>query len=339
MRRTLFVPALLLTLVFLGSCRKDHVEKIEPFEFNAPDYFPEIQYNFNENQVTKGRFKLGKMLFFDPILSSDSTISCASCHAQVHAFADHNVSLSAGVDGRLGKRNSPSVANMAFSPAFMWDGGVNHLEIFSLAPITDPNEMDETMSNVINKLNQNEIYQWLFKKHYQVDEVNDQVLFRALTIYVTMIISDQSKLDQWKRGETELSPMEEQGRQLFNSKCASCHSGALQTDYSYRNNGLDATFEEDLGRGRITQKPEDNGKFKVPSLRNVMLTYPYMHDGRMFTIREVLDHYDEGVVQSETLDPVLVNGIPMTETEKDQIIAFLETLTDYELLDAQWLNE
>ncbi len=330
---------MLLVILISASCNKEEVNRIEPFEFKAPSYFPQLQYNFSENKVTKGRFDLGKLLFFDPVLSSDSTVSCASCHAQVHAFADHNTALSAGVDGRLGKRNSPSIANMAFSPAFMWDGGVNHLEIFSLAPITDPNEMNETMSNVIDKLNQNLGYKWLFKKHYDVDVINDQVLFRALTVYTTMIVSDQSKYDQWKRGETQLSQEEEEGRLLFSSKCSSCHSGALQTDFSYRNNGLDTSFEDDLGRGLITQDTSDYGKFKVPSLRNVLLTYPYMHDGRMFTIREVLDHYDEGISSSETLDPLLENGIPMTEAEKDKIIAFLETLTDYELLDAQWLNE
>jgi len=335
----IFIISMLLVVVISVSCKKHEVNSIEPFEFSAPSYFPQLQYDFSDNNVTKGRFDLGKLLFFDPVLSSDSSVSCATCHAQVHAFADHNTSLSAGVDGNLGKRNSPSIANMAFSPAFMWDGGVNHLEIFSLAPITDPNEMNETMSNVIDKLNQNDAYKWMFKRNYDVDIVNDQVLFKALTVYMTMIVSDQSKYDQWKRGETQLSVEEEEGRLLFSSKCASCHSGALQTDFSYRNNGLDASFQDDLGRGLITQNTDDYGKFKVPSLRNVLLTYPYMHDGRMFTIRQVLDHYDDGISLSETLDPLLENGIPMTEVEKDKIIAFLETLTDYELLDAQWLNQ
>lgn len=339
MRRTIVVPVFLWILVFLVSCRKDHVERIEPFQFSTPDYFPEIQYDFSENQVTKGRFELGKRLFFDPVLSSDSSVSCASCHAQVHAFADHNVSLSSGVDGRLGKRNSPSIANMAFSPYFMWDGGVNHLEIFSLAPITDSNEMNESMSTLIKKLNKNERYRWLFRRHYDVDKINDQVMFKALTVYMTMIVSDQSKYDKWRREEIELTKQENNGRKLFKAKCASCHAGALQTDYSFRNNGLYSDFENDPGRGRITQDPADYGKFKVPSLRNVMLTYPYMHDGSIYTMSEVLDHYDDGIQSSPTLDPLLESGIPMTENEKDQIIAFLKTLTDYELLESRWLNQ
>ena len=338
MKRTIYVPFLLLVVIFT-SCQKEKIEEIKPFGFYAPNYFPKVQYDFSDNEVTENRFELGKKLFFDPILSSDNTVSCATCHAQVHAFADHNVPLSSGVDGRLGFRNSPSIANMAFSPSFMWDGGVNHLEIFSLAPITDPNEMNETMQNVIDKLNDDEVYRWLFETNYGVDEVNDQVLFKALTVYMTMIVSDQSKYDKWVRGEETMSNDELAGMALFESKCSSCHSGALQTDFSFRNNGLNATFEDDLGRGRITQDPADHGKFKVPSLRNVLLTYPYMHDGSIYFIRDVLDHYDEGIVSSPTLDPLLSNGIPMTEKEKDQIIAFLETLSDYELMGANWLNE
>lgn len=325
-------------VLLLLSCRKDVIENITPFEFKAPDYFPALQYHFNSNEVTKERFELGKRLFFDGILSSDNTISCASCHAQVHAFADHNVALSSGVEGRLGRRNSPSITNLAWSPSFMWDGGVNHIEIFSVAPITDTNEMNETMQNVIDKLNMDVSYAQQFKNAYGVGEVNDQAMFRALTIYMTMIISDQSKYDKWMRNEISLTTQESTGRLLFEQKCSSCHSGSLQTDYSFRNNGLDSEFT-DLGRGRITQDENDDGKFKVPSLRNVLLTYPYMHDGRFLTIRDVLDHYDTGIEQSSTLDPILSNGIPMTEEEKDAIIAFLETLTDYKLLNAHWLNQ
>lgn len=343
MSSTLLHPMNRLIYILAGvfmmlSCRKDVIENITPFEFRAPDYFPALQYGFTNNEVTEERFELGKRLFFDGLLSSDNTISCESCHAQVHAFTDHNVALSSGVEGRLGKRNSPSIANLAWSPSFMWDGGVNHIEIFSLAPITDSTEMNETMQNVIDKLNADPTYVQQFKGAYGVDAIDDQAMFRALTIYMMMIVSDQSKYDKWIRGETQLTAQESTGKMLFEQKCSSCHSGALQTDYSFRNNGLDSEFT-DLGRGRITQNESDYGKFKVPSLRNVMLTYPYMHDGRFFNIRNVLDHYDEGIQQSSTLDPQLANGIPMTEEEKDAIIAFLETLTDYKLLSAQWLNQ
>jgi cytochrome c peroxidase len=314
------------------------VHEFEPFEFNAPNHFPEQQYLFEGNELSRQRFELGKRLFFETRLSSDNTISCASCHAQVHAFADHNVALSAGVDGRLGKRNSPAIVNMAWSPSFMWDGGVNHLEMFSVAPITDTNEMNLSMLEAINRLNADSSYVHQFKRAYQTDVITDNYLLKALTMYMVMIVSDQSKYDKWVRGEVNLSSSEEEGRLLFDQKCASCHSGALQTDFSFRNNGLDSIFS-DLGRGRITNLYSDYGKFKVPSLRNVVLTYPYMHDGRFATLEEVLDHYSEGIVSSHSLDPSLSNGIPMTSVEKAKIIAFLETLTDYELLNAHWLNE
>jgi len=329
---------ILLGVFFLFSCRKDLIENITPFEFNAPDYFPTLHYSFNNNEVTQEKFDLGKRLFFDKLLSSDNTISCESCHAQVHAFADHNVALSSGVEGRLGFRNSPTLANLAWSPSFMWDGGVNHIEIFSVAPITDSTEMNETMQNVIDKLNADASYVQQFKEAYGVNEVDDQAMFRALTVYMMMIVSDESKYDKWMKGKTSFTQEESAGKDLFEQKCSSCHSGALQTDYSFRNNGLDAVFT-DLGRGRITLEENDYGKFKVPSLRNVALTYPYMHDGRFFNLRDVLDHYDEGIVASETLDPLLTSGIPMTEEEKDAIAAFLETLTDYELLNTYWLNQ
>jgi len=329
---------LLLGFLLLSSCKKEVEPQLEPFKFIAPSHFPEQQYHFEGNKVTMRRFELGKRLFFDPGLSVNNSVSCATCHAQVHAFADHNVALSSGVFGRLGKRNSPSIANMAWSPSFMWDGGVNHLEIFSVAPITDTNEMNETMYNVVQKLNADESYVRAFRRAYNVDEVNDQVLLKALTVYMAMIVSDQSKYDKWIRGEVALTPEENTGRVLFDQKCASCHGGTLQTDYSFRNNGLDSVFT-DLGRGRITNDYNDHGKFKVPSLRNVALTYPYMHDGRFFSLKEVLDHYSDGILPSHSLDPDLVNGIQMTETEKAQIIAFLETLTDFELLSAMWLNE
>lgn len=335
MRRLIYI---LIGFILLLACRKDVIENITPFEFNAPAYFPAVHYSFSNNEVTKERFELGKRLFFDGILSSDNTISCASCHAQVHAFADHNVALSSGVEGRLGNRNSPSIANLAWSPSFMWDGGVNHIEIFSVAPITDSTEMNETMQNVIDKLNADVSYVFQFNQAYGVEEVNDQAMLRALTIYMMMIVSDQSKYDRWIRGEALLTDQESQGKILFEQKCSSCHSGSLQTDYTFRNNGLDEMFT-DLGRGRITQNETDYGRFKVPSLRNVMLTYPYMHDGRFFSIRDVLNHYDSGIVHSETLDPLLIDGIPMTESEKDAIIAFLSTLTDYKLLNAHWLNK
>ncbi len=317
-------------LVFLlFSCKKDNeIVPVDNFVFKKPSYFPEPHYTFENNTLTKLRFELGRDLFYDTILSLDNSISCASCHSQTHGFSDHNVELSAGVDGTLGVRNSPSLANLAWYPSFMWDGGVNNIETLSVAPITNPLEMHETIYQVIGKLNANTAYRSKFKLAYAVDSITDQKMLQALAQYMAMLISDDSKYDKYKKGTYKFTADENEGYTLFQSKCASCHTEPLFTDFSFRNNGLDATFT-DIGRGLITQNTADNGKFKVPSLRNVQLTYPYMHDGRYFTLSQVLDHYANGVQSSSTLDPALSAGIPLTADEKLKIIAFLKTLTDY----------
>jgi cytochrome c peroxidase len=316
--------------VIIISCQKKK-EEAGSFALTYPDYFPTPVYDFTNNELTKARFLLGKKLFFDPQLSSDGTISCNSCHAQVHGFADHNVSFSAGVNGALGNRNSPSIANMIWSPSFMWDGGVNHIEVLSVAPITNPVEMNETMSNVVKKLNQSETYKKDFKAAYGKEVITDQDLLRALTVYMSMIVSCDSKYDQVKQGKTNFTSDEVSGYELFKQKCASCHTEPLFTNHQFVNNGLDSYFT-DSGRAKITFNPADNGKFKIPSLRNVELTYPYMHDGRFWSLIQVLDHYEHGIQSSETLAPELKNGISLTSSEKKQLIAFLKTLTDYHLL-------
>ena len=320
---------IILLALIVVSCQKKKGE-IDSFALTYPDYFPTPVYDFTNNELTKSRFLLGKKLFFDTQLSNDGTISCNSCHAQVHGFADHNVALSAGVNGALGNRNSPSIANMIWSPSFMWDGGVNHIEVFSVAPITNPVEMHETMSNVVYKLNQSETYKKEFKAAYGKDVITDQDLLRALTIYMSMIVSCNSKYDQFRQGKINFTADEALGYELFQQKCASCHSEPLFTNYQFVNNGLDSVFS-DLGRAKITFNPSDNGKFKVPSLRNVELTYPYMHDGRFWSLDEVLEHYISGIKNSETLHPSLTNGITLTSTEKQRLISFLKTLTDNQL--------
>jgi cytochrome c peroxidase len=315
-------------LVF--SCQKEK-PIIEEIEITYPDYFPAPVYDFTNNQFTQKRFLLGKKIFFDKQLSSDGTISCNSCHAQTHGFADHNVSFSLGVNGAIGSRNSPSIANMIWSPYFMWDGGVNHIEVFSVAPITNPDEMHETMSNVLSKLNSNIQYRKLFKEAYGSDLITDQLLLKAITLFMSKIISCNSKYDKMRQGKVEYNSMENEGYDLFKQKCASCHTEPLFTNYQFINNGIDSVFT-DLGREKITFNNEDRGKFKVPSLRNIELTYPYMHDGRFWSLEQVLNHYRSGIRNSETLHPTLTNGIEITELEQQKIISFLRTLTDYNLM-------
>ena len=320
------------------SCKKAQVEPYKKWGFSKPDYFPEPVYNFENNKQTFQKFILGRELFYEPLLSSDGTVSCASCHANSHAFAGHNTALSPGVNNLLGTRNSPSIANMAWSPYFMWDGGINHIEVMPIAPLTNPVEMNETLINIVVKLQQSDKYKKLFKEAYGTEEITDQKVLKALTQYMMMIVSNNSKYDQVKRGEATFTDAEQQGYALFQQKCSQCHTEPMFTDYSFRNNGLDLTFS-DQGRFLITQEESDKGKFKVPSLRNVALTYPYMHDGRYYTLNDVLNHYANGIQHSSTLDPLLEDGIPLPGNQKTVLIAFLNTLSDYNLMTDPWLSE
>lgn len=328
-----------LSLFLLISCAKEKIEEYDGWGFYKPPHFPEPHYKFEKNNLTRARFDLGRDLFYDPILSSDSTISCAKCHAQTHGFADHNVNFSLGVNNTIGKRNSPALSNLAWYPNFMWDGGINHIETFSFAPITNPLEMHETMSNVVAKLNASSYYKDKFKKAYGNSTVTDQNLLKALAQFMALMISAESKYDNYLLGKTTFSAAEENGLQLFRTHCASCHTEPLTSSFEFANNGLDSDFTDDLGRGLVTQDPNDNGKFRIPSLRNVSLTYPYMHDGRFFTLSQVLDHYSNGIVQSSTLDPSLGIGFNFTTQEKQDIITFLNTLTDQNYLANPFLSE
>jgi cytochrome c peroxidase len=326
--RSIVATPFLFALIFY-ACSKDQVAD---FQAQVPEYFPKQQYIKHQEDYTKGKFDLGKQLFFDPILSTDHSTSCASCHSQTHGFADHNVRFSTGIYGRKGTRNSPSIVNLIWYPAFGWDGGVNHLEIFHLGPLTNELEMGDNMSHVLNRLNHDETYRKLFKTHYNVDQITDYELFMALTLYISQIQSYQTKYDDFRQGKAHFNQAEKEGYQLFQQRCTACHQEPLFTNFSYQNNGLDSIFA-DSGRGKITKEISDYGKFRVPSLRNVALTYPYMHDGRFWDLNEVLDHYSEGIIEnSQNLSPLLKKGMKLSASEKSNLIAFLKTLTDYQLL-------
>lgn len=327
-------------LVLIGSCGGEEISPENPYVFKKPAHFPEPAYTFENNPISKEGFALGRKLFFDPLLSSDGSVSCNSCHIQSTAFADSQQHpLSFGVDDRVGIRNAPALSNMAFVPDFFWDGGVNHLDFVAINAIESEFEMDNTLSNVVQKLNDHPEYPGLFKEAFGIDEVTSPFMLQALSQFMLLMVSDHSKYDQFVRGETALSAEEAAGLSLFQSNCASCHSGELFTDFSYRNNGLSESFT-DKGRALITESDSDIGKFRVPSLRNVGLTAPYMHNARFRTLEEVLDHYREGVKDSPSLDPLLRQGISITDEEKAQIIAFLKTLTDREFrTDERFRNQ
>lgn len=321
---------------FLTGCKKDNTNRYERLVY--PSHFPKPHYDFKNNPYSYDGFVLGRKLFFDPILSVNNSISCGSCHAAVHGFADHNVKLSMGVFGRLGSRNSPPVFNMLWNTSFMWDGGINHIEVMPVAPITDHNEMAETMENIVMKLKEEKDYPALFQKAFGTNQIDDRYVLYALTQFMSAIISSNSKYDKYITGKGSLSTDELAGLQVFRTHCESCHTEPLFTNYEFINNGLDTEYK-DKGRYRITLKDEDVGKFKVPTLRNIMLTYPYMHDGRFRNIDEVLDHYANGIQSSPTLHLSLEGGIQLTSLERSQIKSFLHTLTDYEMIGDMEINE
>ncbi|MFN8355194.1 MAG: cytochrome c peroxidase [Spirosomataceae bacterium] len=305
--------------------------------FSVPDNFPQPTYHFETNPITPAGVELGKALFNETLLSRDGSISCAECHQQSAGFTHHGHDVSHGIDNQKGTRNSLPLQNLAWEKEFFWDGGVGDLDLFPIAPIENPLEMDEKTGKVLEKLRKTENYPVLFKKAFGTSEITGARFLQALSQFMLTLVSANSNYDKYVRNEgVTFSEDEKQGLALFQQKCASCHTGTLFTDHSYRNNGLTIQGSMDVGRFRITENPTDKYKFKVPSLRNVAVTKPYMHDGRFYTLDDVLNHYAEGVQATPNLDPLLIQngrrGIPLTEVEKRQIIAFLNTLTDQEFL-------
>lgn len=328
---------LFVLILFASNCEKGGINKDSTFEFVKPDHFPAPTYTFHNNPVTEAGFLLGKKIFNDPLLSSDGSISCSSCHVKAVAFSDPQHRLSLGVKEREGIRNSPPIANMAFYNSFFWDGGVVHLDFVPPNAIENHLEMDETMNNVVYKMNRNDPYPELFQKAFgPIDSINAPLMLHALSQYMVMLVSSNSKYDKFLAKQEVLTPSEQKGMEIFEKNCATCHQGVLFTDQDFHNNGLDTEFS-DLGRARISEGKEDVGKFRTPSLRNVALTSPYMHDGRFETLEDVLDHYTDGILASSSLSNHLIMengklGLPLTKTDKQNLIAFLHSLTDYEFI-------
>ncbi len=296
-------------------------------QLQQPAGWPQPHYDFADNPLTAAGFELGRRLFYDPQLSRDGSVSCGSCHQQFAAFAQLDHRVSHGVGGAQGKRNAPGLFNLAWQPDFMWDGAVHQLELQPLAPLQNPLEMDEKLDHVLGKLQADPTYRAAFSAAFGNDQVDSQRMLRALTQFIGTMVSANSRYDRYVSGSEPFSATEVQGLQVFRAHCASCHSEPLFTDFSYRNNGLDAA-PRDPGRAGVTEAPADAGRFRVPSLRNVALTAPYMHDGRYATLDAVLDHYIRDIRPSATLDPRLAGGIALTASERSALLQFLDTLTD-----------
>lgn len=305
---------------------------ITPLYLEVPKNWPKPEYDFKKNPLTEEGFQLGRSLFYDPILSRDNTISCQSCHLQQTGFAHVDHSLSHGIEGKIGTRNSMALINLAWNKNFMWDGGVNNLEMQPLNPITNPLEMGETLENVVVKLQSSDKYRKLFTKAFGDEKVTSQRLLKALAQFTVMLVSSNSKYDKVMRYEDSFTKQEQKGYQLFKTNCASCHKEPLFCSDKFENNGLTIdTSLNDFGRIKITTKPEDNLKFKVPTLRNSQFTFPYMHDGRFRTLTEVVKHYNT-LSHDQNLPKELARPMSLSDNDRVDLVAFLHTLTDKDFL-------
>lgn len=333
MKILFFISSIILCIlagVMLNGCHKDgNGTSNTPLPFSVPAGFPQPNYTFEGNPLTQQGFDLGRKLFYDGQLSIDGNFPCASCHQQFAAFSTYDHDLSHGFNNQFTTRNAPGLFNLVWLKEFHLDGAINHIEVQPLAPITATNEMADDINNVIRKLKNDNTYPPLFSAAFGSGEINSQRILKALTQFMASMVSANAKYDKVKRNAASFTSIEQAGYTLFQGKCAVCHQEPLFTDLSYRNTGLSLNpFLKDLGRMHITGNRQDSLKFRVPSLRNVMLTFPYSHDGRLYTIDQVLDHYATGILQSSTLDPLLKNGIKLTASERSNIKAFLSTLTD-----------
>jgi cytochrome c peroxidase len=342
---------IILILFFISSCSKDvSLETISPsatpYNLKFPSYFgsPIISKN---NPTTKEGVILGRMLFYEKQLSGNNTMSCGSCHKQKFAFSD-STAFSMGIDGINSKRSTMALSNLAWQDKFFWDGRAASIEEQVPSPIQNPIEMHQDLSGAINKLQATSTYPPLFKAAFGSNVITADRISNAIAQFERTLISSNSKFDQFRRtgDKNVLTAQEQAGYTLFTThpipeinrrggNCGDCHSGDLQHNNTFQNNGIDSIYI-DLGLAAITGKDFDSAKFKVPSLRNIALTAPYMHNGRFNTLQEVLLHYNEHVNSKAQLFSPLIsasntgggNTLDLTPQEINDIIAFLNTLTD-----------
>lgn len=358
MNKILFV--VLIAICFFLGCTKEKVGYTPtPYKLEIPSHFPDMPIPA-DNPMTVEGVLLGRMLFYETALSLDNSISCGSCHAPSNSFSDQN-QFSLGVNGTTGNRNSMALFNLGWQNSFFWDGRSHTLEEQILEPVPNPVEMHLSWQEAVTRLQSKVEYRNQFFRAFGITEIDKEHVAKAIAQFLRTMISGTSKYDvMYKR--LNLLPMtaEEQiinatitneelaGFDLFNSlagaDCAHCHTGTLMQVQKFSNNGLNSTFT-DLGRGGITGNPNDNGKFKVPSIRNIGFSAPYMHDGRFETLDDVIDHYSIGVQQSGTIDPLMEyafqGGVQLDQDQRNLLKAFLLTLDDYKFVtnpDFQPLN-
>lgn len=298
-----------------------------------PKGWPQPVYNFKNNPLSQATIKLGQSLFYDPILSADNKISCASCHSQFNAFAHTDHALSHGINDKIGNRNAPALINLAWQDEFMWDGAVNHLDMQALAPLSNPDEMGSSIQEALLKINQSDRYRSLTFEAFGDSALTGDRFLKSLSQFMLTLVSDQSTYDAVREGRKKFTPQEANGYRLFREHCNSCHAEPLFRTNKFENNGLPVDSSlHDAGRMTVTRNPKDSLRFKIPTLRNIEFTPPYMHDGRFKKLSEVLNHYTNGIQHGPTLSENLKKPIHLTSNEKVDLIAFLLTLSDKQFL-------
>jgi len=344
-----FALSLLSLLVLVvSSCQKEEItladDNLHPVKLTVPANFPTFTDDI-ENPLTAEGIELGRLLFYDTRLSGNNKLSCGSCHRQDMAFSDAVALNNIGVSGRELPRHSPALINLAWANnGLFWDGGSTNLESQAFGPLTNVDEMHQNLTELEHELKQIPAYVNKFKLVFN-SEIKSVHVVKALAQFQRTLISGNSKYDKYSRKEPGvlLTTEEFNGLMLVNAKCGNCHAGELFTDNGYHNNGIDNDFSNTAheglfqGRFRISFNPLDLGKFKTPTLRNVMLTAPYMHDGRFKSIDEVLEHYNSELRYSPTVDPLLFQnknqlGIPISNNEKIAIKSFLNVLNDKDFI-------
>lgn len=343
--------ALLLCLLFsilgLSSLKLKTEDEIPNgiYQLKYPSYFGN-RVNLNDaNPLTQQSVYLGRRLFYEVRLSADNSLSCGSCHQQAKAFTD-GLKLSKGVDRSFTGRNTMALVNLLWSRRFFWDGRSASLEDQASFPMVNPHEMGQSLQISVKKLKATNYYPSLFKAVFGDEKITAERIVAAIAQFERTLISSDSKYDRYLNGSAQLNDDETRGMMLFNTSpnpqkgirganCAHCHGGAKNYLELFHNNGLDSIYA-DKGMAAFTGIKTDHGRFKVPTLRNIALTSPYMHDGRFATLEEVVEHYSERVKSSEALSAFLQNqsnergAIPvkLNAAEKKDLIAFLNTLTD-----------
>jgi cytochrome c peroxidase len=344
MKKSVFI----FIILALFSCRKEKVGfKPTPYSLIKPTHFPNMVIP-DDNPLTKEGVELGRFLFYEKRLSGDNTMSCATCHMPQNGFSDAN-QFSVGIDGIAGTRQSMALVNLGWENFFFWDGRASSLEEQILEPVPNPIEMHQSWKDAVSKLNADVKYRNRFFRAFNEEGIDSIKVSKAIAQFLRTLVSGESKYDVMYKYENSMAlnsneqsvlgtidPEEWAGYDLFKSlngaDCFHCHNGPLMQVKKFSNNGLMPNSINDLGRAHVTNNPEDNYKFKVPTLRNIALTAPYMHDGRFATLDEVIEHYSSGIHMSPTIDPLIEfgsqGGVQLDAQEKYLLKKFLLTLTD-----------